>query len=457
MQIFRTLAGYTFGRADIIRRAMAKKKHDVLQKERVNFINGCIANGVDEKVANELFDDISDFSSYAFNKAHATAYSIVSYRTAYLKCHYPAYYMAALITSVLDRTSKVVEYFDECYRIGIDILPPDINKSNYNFAEEQGNIRYGLLAIKGVGKVLVENVVFERNENGSFKDIYDFCKRCTSRDLNRRSLEALIKAGCFDGLKYNRREMLENLDNILSNIQRKRFDNVDGQIDFFESINDENISIRHYEEFDKKTLQKFEKEVIGFYLSGHPLNEYNDIVSKNRLDLIKNIISDDEYSDNKKVKVLCYIESIKKKSTKNGEIMAFAEISDVTSSCEAIIFPKIYSVYSGIISPEKPFILSGKISVKDEVSKQIICEKIEFIDEYVSATQSLYIKVNDLESQEYKNSCEQINKHPGNSSVYIFCKDKSKLLKSNKLKCEINDFLIEKLKNILGENNVAIK
>ncbi|MBQ5591236.1 MAG: DNA polymerase III subunit alpha, partial [Clostridia bacterium] len=339
MQIFRTLADYTLGRADIIRRAMAKKKHDVLQKEKLNFIEGCKKNGVAETEAEELFTQISAFSSYAFNKAHATAYSLVSYRTAYLKCHYPSQYMAALITSILDRPNKVQEYFEECKRININILLPDINKSFEDFSVEDKDIRYGLLAIKGVGHTLIRTVINEREENGDFTGIYDFCKRCSSRELNRRAVESLIKAGCFDNLRYNRREMLENLDSILSNIQRKRNSNVDGQIDFFDNSSSTEITLKKYDEFDKKTLQIQEKEVIGFYLSGHPLNEYIDIIKKNHFDSIQKVLNDDEFTEGKKVRLLINFESLKKKTTKNNEVMAFAEIADASSNCELIMFP----------------------------------------------------------------------------------------------------------------------
>lgn len=456
MQIFRSLAGYTLGKADIIRRAMAKKKHDVLQKEKVNFIDGCIKNGIDKQIASDLFAEISAFSSYAFNKAHATAYSIVSYRTAYLKCHYPSQYMAALITSVLDRASKVQEYFEECKRLSISVLPPDINKSSYDFSEESGNIRYGLLAIKGVGRVLVNNLIFERNENGDFKNIYDFCKRCSGRDLNRRSVEALIKAGCFDSLQCNRREMLESLDNILSNIQHKRNTNIDGQIDFFDSSSTE-ITIKKFDEFDKKTLQKQEKEVIGFYLSGNPLEEYKSIVLNNRFDNIADILSDDlKYSENRQVKILINFESIKKKTTKNNDIMAFAEIADVTSVCEMIIFPKTFALYNHMIIPEKPLVITGRISIKDDVAKHIICEKIEFIDDYAN-TKSLYLKVDSLSSSAFKKSLEILSNNIGSSTVFIYFKDSKKLMKSDKYKCRISEPLINTLKDLLGEKNVVKK
>ena len=458
MQIFRTLANYTLGKADIIRRAMAKKKHDVLAKERVNFINGCKDNGINENIANNLFDEISSFSSYAFNKAHAAAYSLVSYRTAYLKCYYPSQYMAALITSVLDRANKVQEYFEECKRLSIKILPPDINRSNYNFAEDDGNIRYGLLAIKGVGRVLVNNLIAERKENGDFVDFYDFCKRCSSRDLNRRSVEALIKAGCFDNFKYNRREMLENLDNILSNIQRKQSSNVDGQIDFFESSsNDVDISIKKYDEFDKSVLQKQEKEVIGFYLSGHPLEKYNEISFKNKFDRISDILNNDErYFDNKQVRVLVNFESIKKKTTKSGDVMAFCDISDTTSNCELIVFPKIYSAYSSYIMYDKPFVLSGRVSIKDDAPKQIICEQIEFIDDYYNL-QTLYIKVKSLNDIAFKNALDLLSKNKGSSPVFVHCEDTKKTLKADKYNCKLTNDLFYELKKILGENNVAKK
>ena len=456
MQIFRTLADYTLGRADIIRRAMAKKKHDVLQKEKLNFIEGCKKNGVAETEAEELFTQISAFSSYAFNKAHATAYSLVSYRTAYLKCHYPSQYMAALITSILDRPNKVQEYFEECKRININILLPDINKSFEDFSVEDKDIRYGLLAIKGVGHTLIRTVINEREENGDFTGIYDFCKRCSSRELNRRAVESLIKAGCFDNLRYNRREMLENLDSILSNIQRKRNSNVDGQIDFFDNSSSTEITLKKYDEFDKKTLQIQEKEVIGFYLSGHPLNEYIDIIKKNHFDSIQKVLNDDEFTEGKKVRLLINFESLKKKTTKNNEVMAFAEIADASSNCELIMFPKIYSMFANYIIKDKPLVVTGKISVKDDISKQIICEKIEFIDEYIEKS-SLYLKLTSRNSEIFEEVISLLSKRNGKSDVYLYFEDTKKLIKSNKFRCDLTDDFILQLKQLLGNDNVVKK
>ena len=457
MQIFRTLAGYTLGRADIIRRAMAKKKHEVLQQEKVNFINGCKKNGIDEKIAIELFTEIEAFSSYAFNKAHATAYSIVSYRTAYLKCHYPAFYMAALITSVLNSSSKVEEYFEECKRIGINILPPNINSSKYNFSVENNNIRFGLLGIKGVGKNIVDRLIEERNSNGDFSDLYNFCKRCDGRDLNSRTIEALIKSGCFDNLGYNRREMLENIDNILSNLKRKRFDNIEGQIDLFESSAQEQVHFNKYPEFDKNTLLKFEKEVIGFYLNENPLTQYKDIISSNNFDLLRNVLSDSEkYHDNKSVKLLCFVDKIKKKTTRKGDTMAFASISDITSSAEMLIFPKIFSENYDYFTPDKPLVVFGRVSIRDEEQPQIICERIDFIENY-SFLKNLYLKVDSINDKKLFKASSLINANEGNSAVYIYCNDTKKLLKSEKLSCQVTNELVATLKNILGENNVAIK
>ena len=457
MQIFRTLAGYTLGRADIIRRAMAKKKHEVLQQEKVNFINGCKKNGIDEKIAIELFTEIEAFSSYAFNKAHATAYSIVSYRTAYLKCHYPAFYMVALITSVLNSSSKVEEYFEECKRIGINILPPNINSSKYNFSVENNNIRFGLLGIKGVGKNIVDRLIEERNSNGDFLDLYNFCKRCDGRDLNSRTIEALIKSGCFDNLGYNRREMLENIDNILSNLKRKRFDNIEGQIDLFESSAQEQVHFNKYPEFDKNTLLKFEKEVIGFYLNENPLTQYKDIISSNNFDLLRNVLSDSEkYHDNKSVKLLCFVDKIKKKTTRKGDTMAFASISDITSSAEMLIFPKIFSENYDYFTPDKPLVVFGRVSIRDEEQPQIICERIDFIENY-SFLKNLYLKVDSINDKKLFKASSLINANEGNSAVYIYCNDTKKLLKSEKLSCQVTNELVATLKNILGENNVAIK
>ena len=455
MQIFRTLAGYTLGRADIIRRAMAKKKHDVLKQEKVNFIEGCKKNGVDEQVAIDLFTEIEAFSSYAFNKAHATAYSIVSYRTAYLKCHYPAFYMAALITSVLNSSSKVEEYFEECKRIGIKILPPSINLSKYNFSVENNNIRFGLLGIKGVGKNIVDKLIQERKENGDFSDLYNFCKRCDGRDLNTRTIEALVKSGCFDDLGNNRREMLENIDNILSNLKRKRFDNIAGQIDLFESGEQTQVHFNSYPEFDKNTLLKFEKEVIGFYLNDHPLSQYKDIIQANDFDILRDVFNDSEkYHDNKSVTLLCFVDKIKKKTTRKGDTMAFANISDISSSAEMLVFPKILAENYEYLTPDKPLVIFGRVSIRDEEQPQIICEKIDFIENFSS--QKLYLKVNSLNDENLRKASELLSIYKGNSPVFIFCNDNKKLLKS-KLHCAIDDELISKLKTIIGESNVALK
>ena len=304
----------------------------------------------------------------------------------------------------------------------------------------------------------VSTIISEREQNGEFSDIYDLCKRCASRELNRRALESLIKSGAFRSFPENSREMLENLDNILSNIQKKRFSNVDGQLDLFESnTNPQKIEITKYNDFDIKTLAKLEKEVLGFYLTYNPLNEYKFIYNSTSIDYIKNILQNDDYQDNSNVKILCFFDNIKKKTTKNGETMAFATVFDINSSCELILFPKSYALYSSYFSQEKPFVISGKVSTNDDVSKQIICEKIEFIDEYINQTRSLYIKVSSIKNNDFALARKIVEKYKGSSPLYIYPKDTKKVVKSKSLTCNINDELVSELEKCLGKENIAIQ
>ena len=280
LEIFRSLAGYSFGRADIVRRAMSKKKHKVMEEERSTFIEGCSKNGIDEKTANCIFDDMTSFASYAFNKSHSAAYAVVAYRTAYLKAHYPAEFMAALLTSVIDEASKVSLYISESERMKIKVLKPDINSSQAQFTADSGKIRFGLLAIKNLGLGFIDTIYKERCLNGKYTSFYDFCKRTQSKDFNKRAVESLIRSGALDGLGLNRREMLINLNSVISSIENTRRRNVDGQLGLFDLGNMEDTSepqLERIEEFPKLELLSLEKETTGIYISGHPMAEYEGL------------------------------------------------------------------------------------------------------------------------------------------------------------------------------------
>ncbi|MEG2719911.1 MAG: DNA polymerase III subunit alpha, partial [Oscillospiraceae bacterium] len=398
MQIFRTLAGYSLGRADIVRRAMSKKKHKVMEQEREYFINGLInpdgsvacegavKRGVSKDVANSIFDDMTSFASYAFNKSHSAAYALVAYRTAYLKCHYPAEFMAALLTSVIDDFSKISAYIADCERMKIKVLSPSVNKSFNGFTPQDNSIRFGLLAIKNLGNGFIETIISERDENGEYKSFYDFCKRTYGKDFNRRAVEGLIKSGALDGFSLNRREMLINLNIISADLEIEKRNNVDGQLGLFDIMNDADASSEpnytHCEEMPKLELLSLEKEITGLYMSGHPMGEYVKIAESinatrvvDLLDAENDLLS--SYKDGTTVKVLGIITSVKKKITKNDTTMAFFTIEDIYGSIEVIAFPKIYQTYGNSIITGSVLLIRGRLSLRDDESAKIVLDTIE--------------------------------------------------------------------------------
>ena len=345
MQIFRSLAGYSYGRADIVRRAMSKKKHDVMEKERKNFIygmvredgtvecDGCVKRGIPAEVANDIFDDMSSFASYAFNKSHATAYAYVAYQTAYLKCHYPCEFMAALLSSVLDNTDKVTEYTDECNRIGIKILPPNVNESYDNFTVSDGNIRFGMLAIKNLGRSFIKNIISERNA-GRFTSFYNFCSRMHGSDFNKRAVESLIKSGALDGLGANRRQMLMAMNEIIDELDSKKRRNVEGQIGLFDSVGGESHSetaLKFFDEFPQSELLAMEKSTTGLYLSGHPMAAHAELAASMGCVRIAELASSGEnihssHKDGERTKIMGIITDVKKKITKSDTTMALSAL-----------------------------------------------------------------------------------------------------------------------------------
>lgn len=390
MQIVQAMAGYSLGRADLVRRAMSKKKHDVMERERQIFIygnkeegvDGCVNRGISVEAAKTVFDDIADFASYAFNKSHAAAYAVVAYRTAYLKCHYPVEFMAAMLTSILDSFDKIPKYIEEAKGMGISVLPYDINHSHDVFTVENGSVRFGLAAVKNVGRNAVLSIVKEREDNGLFSSFADFIDRM--HDLNKRMVESLIKCGAFDCFGNFRSQLLAVYEKMIDDAARKRRENIEGQIsllDFSGETIPEN-ELPAMEELTQRELLAYEKEVTGFYLSGNPLDEYRDKVKKagkDKIDAIQSSFGGEtagRYRDNDMVILCGVLGNIRLKTTKSGSRMAFSTLSDYTGTIEMVIFPKIYGEYTALLQPDRVVVVHGRISAREENDISISAEKI---------------------------------------------------------------------------------
>lgn len=473
MQVFRALAGYSLGRADIVRRAMAKKKHEVMRKEREFFIygekdengvvitEGAIARGVSEDVANRIFDDMSSFSSYAFNKAHAAAYSFVAYRTAYLKCHYPAEYFSALMTSMMDSASKISQYTAECKKNGIRVLPPSVNRSGSGFTPDGGSIRFGLSAIKNLGVGLIEKLIREREMNGEYTSMYDFCLRNYSREFNRKALEGLIKSGALDSLEDNRRQMLYNIEGCLSAVENEHRFSSEGQMNLFDEMGSPSGFIPEpQEEMEENLKLELEKEATGLYLSGHPMDNYAMFVKN--FTPIGDIVSGKVF-DSKRVSVAGIFSGLKVRQLKNGNLLATVMIEDISASIGVTVFAKAYAEYKAFLSSNKSVILTGRVSEREDRETEIICEKIEEIPENaanMTATKiksGLYLKVKNIDDSIFMKAKEILASFSGNTPVYIYCTDtKKKLEAPKKLWIGENPNLINALTQLLGAENVKL-
>ena len=399
MQICRELAGFSYGQADNVRRAMSKKKHKVMEAEREHFVhgctdpghecNGCVRNGISESAANAIYDEMASFASYAFNKSHAACYAYVAFQTSFLKCHYPREFMAALLTSVLDNTSKVIEYSGECQRIGIKVLPPDINVSRGGFTVDGQSVRFGLNAVKSVGRNLIETVVKER-EKKPFHGIYDFCKRLHGCELNRRALESLIKAGAFDNLESSRHAMLDSVEGVLKSVESDARKNLDGQLDLFSALAAtqaedvaEDYKIPPLPEYPPSELLKMEKEVSGLYLSGHPLDAYRPQIEKiSTCNIAKLTGEDGKEFDNKTVTLVCTVVKSKIMTTKSNTVMAFTTIEDLTGNMEMIVFPRVLAACRAQIQDNAVIVVRGRASVKEEEGTRLLVEDVFSIDGY---------------------------------------------------------------------------
>ena len=492
MQIVRDLAGYSLGRADLVRRAMGKKKLDVMAKEREVFIHGqvdedgnvivpgCVRNGIDENSANKIFDEMAEFAKYAFNKSHAACYAVVAYRTAYLKAYYPAEFMAATLNSFLGNLDKIPQYIDECKDLGIEILKPQINKSHSKFTVEDGKIRFGLGSIKNVGTVPVNNIVKERNENGNFKSFTDFCERIADEAVNKKCVESLIKAGAFNEFEQTRSTLLASFEGIMDSIQSEKKKGLSGQVSMFdlgseeqkEELNEMKYKFEEHEELPEKELLSLEKEMLGIYISGHPLEKLREQIERqtniNTIELKKldeqmttnlseeNIQIQNEkpkYQDGQNVKYAGIITSIKKKYTKNNKIMAFVTIEDLYGTAEVIVFENAYLKAGNSLVEENIVMVDGRLSIREDDTTTIIANEIKDFGE--QKQRILTLDITNLD-EDHKNKLR--------GAICYFHGDKNNMNVQIKVGEEykpcgqmyITDEILKFFRELIGTENVTI-
>ena len=483
IEIFRSLAGFSLGQADNIRRAMSKKKHKVIDAERVAFVHGdpargiagALANGVSEEIANSIYDEIVDFASYAFNKAHAVSYAFVCYRTAYMKRHYPQEYMAALLTSVLENSSKITEYIAECKDMGIRLLPPDVNESDANFTVVGENIRFGLVAIKGIGWGAIEELVRERTANGPFTDFEDFCRRMSGKELNRRAVENLIKAGAFDSMGYTRHALLIIAGQVMESIAQANRDNISGQMDLFGALDEAEaepvtIPIPKVEEYTRREIMTMEKETTGLYLSGHPMDEYREQVRRLGAVPIGAVMNDfasedgpRQFRDNQFVTLAGVIESYKTRTTKNNSLMCYIQLEDDTGAMELLAFQKALETGAGYLMNNAAILVRGRISVRDEKAPQLMVDEIAPLSDLGARAeaeprqaeqQRLWVKLPSRYDPALKRIELVLKMFPGQQQMVLWCEREQKRIGA---RCLIHEGLILELQEMLGKENVVIK
>ena len=484
IEIFRSLAGFSLGQADNIRRAMSKKKHKVIDAERVAFVHGdpergiagALARGVPEDVANSIYDEIVDFASYAFNKAHAVSYAFVCYRTAYMKRYYPCEYMAALLTSVLENSSKITEYIAECRDMGIRLLPPDVNESDADFTVAGRDIRFGLVAIKGIGWGAIEELVRERTANGPFSDFEDFCRRMSGKELNRRAVENLIKAGAFDSMGCTRHALLIVAGQVIDSIAQERRDNIAGQLDLFGSLEAENaapavIPLPDVPEFSRREIMTMEKETTGLYLSGHPMDEYREQARRLGAVPIGAVMNDfaaedgpQRFRDNQYVTLAGVVESFKTRATRNNSLMSYIQFEDDSGSMELLAFQKALETGGGYLQPNAVLLVRGRISVRDEKAPQLMVESIEPLSDLGARTdpepprpagaQKLWVKLPSRFDPALRRIELLLKMFPGEQQLVIWCEREQKRIGA---RCLLHEGLVLELKEMLGEENVVVK
>lgn len=482
LEIVRELAGYSLGKADQMRRTISKKKADQMVIERKNFIYGsddgeipgCIKNGIDEETAISIFDEINDFANYAFNKSHAAAYAFVTYQTAYLKTFYPVEYMASLISSI-DDLDKINHYIANCKDMGIDRLPPDVNKSEDTFTVENGSIRFGLSAVKNVGKAMIVNLVAERNANGEFKSFADFVDRMTGRDINKRAVEGLIACGAFDSMGIKRSQLLAVYERTLEGTARQARENVAGQMSLFDSADeDTEMEFPDIPELDKKMLLKMEKQSTGLYFSGHPMEEYSDKIKKltkyNISDVLSSVHRDEDgnyhaadggLKDGDMLLICAAIASRKNKTTRQNAQMAFLNLEDIYGSVECIVFPKVLSEYSTLLQEDNLVALSCRLSIREDEEPKLLMQTALSLDEAITAHKEpkrLYIQLETRNDENLKKVEESLSPYQGDMEVRLFFKDTKKMASvPHRLWFNGTENAVLDLKNLFGEENIRIK
>ncbi len=498
MQIVRDLAGYSLGRADLVRRAMGKKKLDVMAKERKYFIHGqtddegnivipgCVRNGIDEKSANTIFDEMAEFAKYAFNKSHAAAYAVVSYRTAYLKAYYKEEFMAATLNSFLGNLDKVPLYIEECRKMGIEILKPDINKSFTKFTVDGGKIRFGLGSIKNVGNSVVESIVQNRQENGIFKDFADFCERMQDSSVNKKCIESLIKAGVFDEFEQTRSTLIASYEDIVDSISNSNKKGLKGQVTMFDLAFEDSDSADNgssnqldkmkynytvLKEYSEKELLAMEKEMLGLYISGHPLEAYRKIIEQEstintlRMKEISDAQSNEnlelqeqdlpKYRDGQAVRIVGIVDSVKKKYTKTNKIMAFITIEDLYGQCEIIVFENCYQMCSNYLMEGSIVVIDGRLSIREDEDVKIVANKItEFKGEiHLAKSNVITIDITELADQQKDKLRGAIRFFAGNrNNCRIDIKNGDKVDSAGGVL--MNEEILKEFIEIVGENNI---
>ena len=482
MQICRTLAGYSYAKADVVRRAMSKKKDSAMQAEREGFVNGAIANGIAKDIAEEIFEEMSGFAKYAFNKSHSVVYGLTSYRTAYLKAHYPAEYFAALLTSVLDSAAKIREYILDAEKFGVKVLPPDINESNESFTVKNGNIRFGLLAIKNVGKNFAKSVLGER-QNKLFTSFDEFVRRMINTDINRKTLESMIKCGVFDSFGITRSSLVSVFEGILNSEHDKVRNNISGQLDLFSvasSVQNDDASPTYdypaVPEYSMRELLYYEKENSGMYFSGQMIDSYSKHIASVSPDKISNIlydldeenaISSGRYKDKSQVTIAGIVSAKKTKVIKNGDTMAFITLEDGTSEIEVIVFARSYQIYSDLIRKDNAVIISGTISTEEGESPKILLSdakellantefEAEALGKDALKEKKLYIKVPSLIDSRIEKIVRIAAINPGKTKIVLYDESTGKYSQMKNSLVECDDRVMSRLKSLFSDNNVVL-
>ena len=485
IEIFRRLGGYSLGQADMVRRAMSKKKVKDIEKERGAFIHGdpsrgicgCEANGVPVDVAQSIYDEMYDFANYAFNKAHSVGYAVIAYQTAWFKCYYPGEYMAALMTSVLDSSVKISEYIAECKSIGIAVLPPDLNESYDHFSVSEKGIRFGLAAVKNIGRGFIQRVVQERTENGLFSDLEDFCARMYGADLNKRALENLIKCGACDCFGLHRSQMLQIYDTVLDSVANSRRKNVDGQMGLFDSLADDAepvvpaVRVPELPELSRREMMAMEKETTGLYLSGHPMDDYRAMLRKMNtvpIGAIQESFSEhtDEFRDDQIVTVAGIVQNVKMKTTKNQSMMAYVTLEDDTGTMELLTFSNALGQYGSYLHENAAVMITGRISVREDKDPQMVVNRVQPLADYTdaevaaaqtaenAAARTLYLKVESETQPGIRKLLPILRMFPGRMRTVIYYADTGKRVGGS---CMPDDWMLRELRELLGEKNVVLK